>query len=121
MEFIKQIGNVKVYIKKNADKDIKVMLYNGADLIASEVYFTDDENKAINTLLEVSLDIYTEDVVKSLGAFKHSENTFELYVDMNLPESDWFCRIDDTAYFKNYFKNGDSFVRDKDGMRIIDR
>lgn len=44
-----------------------------------------------------------------------SENTFRAF------EKDYFCRIDGTRYFKNYYKSADEFATDKNGMRIIDR
>ena len=46
---------------------------------------------------------------------KMSDNTYKV------GSMDWFCRIDNTKYFKHFHKLENDFVIDKNGERIIDR
>lgn len=117
--FVEQIGNIRVFIKQNDEKDITVILMNGADVLSSEVYYTFDKKVAIENLLEKELDIYSEKFLCSMNIKKHSNNTYE--ISNNCKPSDWFCRIDNTKYFKHYYKYSHEFIKDKNGKRIIDR
>lgn len=118
MNLIEKVGNIKVYTEKNADKDITVKFYNGSDCVMSEVYFANKENAAIADLFR-KMDIYTADWIKEnmniMDLTTLSENTYRT------GEKDYFCRIDDTRYFKHFHKSADEFITDKNGMRIIDR
>lgn len=122
MDFIKTIGNIKVYAKKNAENDYTISLYNGGDCIYTQVYLGDME-KAIDDALQKACDIHSQEYVYSIFLEKYSNNTYGMGKSPNADKrhQSWFCRIDDTKYFKHYFKAEDEFIRDKDGKRIIDR
>lgn len=120
--FIEQLGNIKIYTKKNADRDITITFMNGSDIIASEVYFTNDERAAINDLL-TKQDIYTLPYIYEFDSNvqRLSDNTYKSTLLCSGAVADWFCRIDNTDYFKHFYKAESEFIRDKDGKRIIDR
>lgn len=118
MNFIEKVGNIKVYTEKNAENDITVTFINGSDVVMKEVYFTDNKAVAIADLFR-KMDTYTLDWmlanIPTMELVKLSENTYRT------GEKDYFCRIDDTKYFKHFCKSADGFIKDKNGMRIIDR
>lgn len=122
MEYIKTVGNIKVFARKNAENDYTVSLYNGSDCIYTEVYFG-ELGKAIDDSLLKACDICSQEYVYSIFLEKYSNNTYGMGKSMSADEKrqSWFCRIDDTKYFKHYFKSEDEFIRDKNGKRIIDR
>lgn len=120
MTHIETVGNIKVYADRNPDNTVTVNFYNGSDRIANEVYFhAKSKQQAIETTFMNKLDTFTEEWLwlycLTEGLKKLSDNTYKT------SDTDWFCRIDDTKYFKHFCKSADDFVRDKDGMRIIDR
>ena len=117
MKFIEKVGNIKVFTEQNGRNDYTVKFYNGSDLVKSEVYFTEEPQRAIEDLF-TKMDIYTEEwlwlfCISEL--VKVSDNTYKT------SDTDWFCRIDDTKYFMHFHKSADEFVVDKNGERIIDR
>lgn len=117
MKFIEKVGNIKVYTEQNGRNDYTVKFYNGSDLVKSEVYFTEEPQRAIEDLF-TKMDIYTEEWLWLFcipELVKVSDNTYKT------SNTDWFCRIDDTKYFKHFNKSADEFVVDKNGERIIDR
>lgn len=117
MKFIEKVGNIKVYTEQNGRNDYTVKFYNGNDLVKSEVYFTEEPQRAIEDLF-TKMDIYTEEWLWLFcipELVKVSDNTYKT------SNTDWFCRIDDTKYFKHFNKSADEFVVDKNGERIIDR
>ena len=117
MKFIEKVGNLKVYTEQNGRNDYAVKFFNGSDLVKSEVYFTESEEKAIEDLF-TKMDIYTEEwlwLFCTPELVKVSDNTYKT------SDTDWFCRIDDTKYFIHFRKSADEFVVDKNGERIIDR
>lgn len=117
MKHIEKVGNIDVFAEKNAERDYTIIFINGADIIAQEVYFTDKFNKAVEDFFKKILDIYTEEwlYINASDLEKLTDNTYKS------GEKDYFCRIDDTRFFKYYHKSVDEFVTDKNGMRIIDR
>lgn len=117
MKFIEKVGNIKVYTEQNGRNDYTVKFYNGSDLVKSEVYFTEEPQRAIEDLF-TKMDIYTEEWLWLFcipELVKVSENTYKT------SDNDWFCRIDNTRYFKHFHKSENDFVIDKNGERIIDR
>ena len=118
MKFIEKVGNIKVCTEQNGRNDYTVKFYNGSDLVKSEVYFTEEPQRAIEDLF-TKMDIYTEEWVwlncLTDGLEKLTENTYKV------GSMDWFCRIDNTKYFKHFHKAENDFVTDKNGERIIDR
>lgn len=117
MKFIEKVGNIKVYTEQNGRNDYTVKFYNGSDLVKSEVYFTEEPQRAIEDLF-TKMDIYTEEWLWLFcipELVKVSDNTYKT------SDTDWFCRIDNTKYFKHFNKSADEFVVDKNGERIIDR
>lgn len=117
MMLVEKVGNIKVYTKNHADS-IEVSFYNGSDLVVKETYLNATTEKAIADLFRKSLDTYTEEWLClncSTNLVKISSNTYRG------GEKDYFCRIDDTKYFKHFHKSANEFVKDKNGMRIIDR
>lgn len=117
MKFIEKVGNIKVYTEQNGKNDYTVKFYNGSDLVKSEVYFTEEPQRAIEDLF-TKMDIYTEEWLWLFcipELVKVSDNTYKT------SNTDWFCRIDNTKYFKHFNKSADEFVVDKNGERIIDR
>lgn len=117
MKFIEKVGNIKVYTEQNGRNDYTVKFYNGSDLVKSEVYFTEEPQRAIEDLF-TKMDIYTEEWLWLFcipELVKVSDNTYKT------SDTDWFCRIDDTKYFKHFNKSADEFIVDKNGERIIDR
>lgn len=118
MKFIEQVGNIKVFTEHFPDGSIEVSFLNGSDFVAKETYFNSREENAIADLFSKKLDIYTEEWLWLFcipELVKVSDNTYKT------SDTDWFCRIDDTKYFKHFNKSADEFIVDKNGERIIDR
>lgn len=122
MILYKSIGNIKVYYTKNAENDYTINLYNGSDCIYSEVYFS-NLDYAVNHSLQIKCDIFNQSDLAKLQIINKrlSENTLMTVCGDETGKQDYFCRIDDTEYFKHYFKAYNEFVTDKNGMRIVDR
>lgn len=117
MKFIEKVGNINVFTEQNGRNDYTVKFYNGSDLVKSEVYFTEESQRAIEDLF-TKMDIYTEEWLWLFcipELVKVSDNTYKT------SDTDWFCRIDNTKYFKHFNKSADEFIVDKNGERIIDR
>ena len=119
MKLLETVGNIKIYTDKKLDCSMQVLFLNGSDTIASETYFNTTEENAVADLFRKMLDIYTEEWLwlncLTDGLSKISDNTYKT------SETDWFCRIDDTRYFKHFHKSVDEFLIDKEGNKIIDR
>lgn len=119
MTLFEKVGNIKVYTEHYGDGSIEVSFFNGSDLVARETYLNSRPSKAIADLFSKKLDTYTEEWLwlncLTDGLVKLSDNTYRM------GENDWFCRIDNTRYFKHFEKSESEFVRDKEGNRIIDR
>jgi len=115
MKLYEKVGNITVYTKHfTSDNSIEVKFFNGSDIVASDTYFNSTSENAVADLFSKTLDVHTESFVYSIFLEKHSQNTFQTN------ELDWFCRIDDTKYFKHFNKAAAEFTRDKGGLRIID-
>ena len=119
MNLIEKVGNIKAYTEHFTDGSIEVSFFNGSDLVAKGTYFNGTEENAIADLFSKKLDTYTEDWLwlncLTDGLEKLTENTYRV------GSMDWFCRIDNTRYFKHFHKLENDFVVDKNGERIIDR
>ena len=119
MNLIEKIGNIKVYTEHHTDDSIEVSFFNGSDLVARETYFNATAENAIADLFTKKLDTYTEEYLwlncLTDGLEKLTDNTYRV------GSMDWFCRIDNTKYFKHFHKSENDFVIDKNGERIIDR
>lgn len=116
MMLFEKVGNYTIYTENfTIDNSIAIYFYNGSDLIASDTYFNTTPEKAVADLFSKALDIYTESFVHNQDLVRLSNNTF------HINEKDWFCRIDDTIYFKHYYKSANEFIKDKNSNRIIDR
>ena len=119
MNLIEKVGNIKVYTEHFTDDSIEISFYNGSDLVARETYFNATAENAIADLFSKKLDTYTEEYLwlncLTEGLEKLTENTYKVGL------MDWFCRIDNTKYFKHFHKAENDFVIDKNGERIIDR
>lgn len=117
-----KIGNITVLANKNTENDYTITIYNGSDCIYTEVYFS-NLNYAINDSLQKSCDIYSQSYLAKMQFInkKLSDNTLMCVCGDGTGKQDYFCRIDDTEYFKHYFKSQDEFIKDKNGLRIIDR
>lgn len=119
MTFYEKVGNITVYTEHfTPDNSIEVSFLNGSDLIARETYFNTTSGKAVADLFSKVLDTYTEE-------WLHLNFTMELvkisYNTYRISDNDYFCRVDDTTYFKHFRKSADEFITDKNGLRIIDR
>lgn len=118
MNFIEKVGNIKVYTEKNSARDITVIFINGSDVVMKEVYFTNNESAAVADLF-TKLDIYTLEWIRSNIKITDltilSENIYVAF------ETDYFCRIDNTKYFKHFSKSVDEFTPDKNGIKVIDK
>lgn len=117
MTLVEKVDNIKAYAEKNAENDYTIYLINGVDIIAQEVYFTNSVKRAVEDLVQKTLDIYTEEwlYLNVPDLEKLTDNTYKS------GKKDYFCRIDKTRFFKHYYKNAEEFIRDKNGKRIIDR
>lgn len=119
MNHIETVGNIRVYEERHADNSITISFYNGSDCKAQEVFFNYTTELAIAELFMKVLDTYTEEWLwlnyLTEGLVKVTDNTYKT------SDKDWFCRIDDTKYFKHFAKLESEFIRNKDGQRIIDR
>ena len=119
MTLFETVGNIKVYTEHFTDDSIEISFFNGSDLVAKETYFNATTENAIADLFTKKLDIYTEEYLwlncLTDGLEKISDNTYKVGL------MDWFCRIDNTRYFKHFHKSENDFVIDKNGERIIDR
>lgn len=117
-EFVKQVGNIRVF-KEDTSKEGEVIItfYNGSDAVCQDLYKTDNVDDAIDDLFKKCLDTYTRKWLLSNGCYATSKslNTYKQ------GDMDWFCQIDDTGYYKHYYRKAEDFIRDKDGLRIIDR
>lgn len=116
MKYIEKVGNIKVYAEKNAERDYTITFINGTSIVAQEIYFTNDIQSAINDLFMKAFDTYTEEYIFLCiqGAERLTKNTYRI------GEKDYFCRIDDTRFLQHFCCSPDEFIRDKNGMRIID-
>ena len=110
-----KVGNIKAYTESFIDNSIEVSFINGSDIVASETYYNTTIENAINDLFSKALDTHTEKFVHEIFLERYSKNTFAT------SDTNWFCRIDDTKYFKHFSKSENEFIRDKNGLRIIDR
>lgn len=118
LKFIEKVGNIQVFTRQNAPADISVFFYNGSDCILQESFFTNDQDTAIETLF-LKLDIVTlRWLYQNVPADRLTRLSRSTY---KMNSQDYFCRIDDTRYFRHYCKPADEFIRDKNGRRIIDR
>lgn len=119
MTLFETVGNIKVYTEHHTDNSIEVSFYNGVDLVARETYFNATTENAISDLFSKKLDTYTKEWLwlnyLTDGLEKLSDNTYKV------GSMDWFCRIDNTKYFKHFHKSENEFVADKNDKRIIDR
>lgn len=119
MTLFEKVGNIRVFTEHFADGSIEVNFLNGSDIVAKETYFNGKEENAVADLFSKKLDTYTEEWLwlnfLINGLVKLSDNTYRT------GEIDWFCRIDDTRYFRHFHKHADEFITDKNGERIIDR
>ena len=119
MTLFETVGNIKVFTENYPDGSIKVSFFNGSDLVAMETYFNATAEGAIADLFSKKLDTYTEEWLwlncLTDGLEKLTDNTYKV------GSMDWFCRIDNTRYFKHFHKSENDFVIDKNGERIIDR
>lgn len=116
MKFVEKVGNIKVYTKNKENcKGIVIILVNGSDVIMRELYGNCTVKQAIETIFK-HLDIYTEEYIYLFtDAKKISKNTYQVN------NEDWFCRIDDTRFFKHFNRSKEEFIADKNGKRIIDK
>lgn len=116
------VGNIKIFYTRNAENDFTINLYNGSDCIYSEVYFG-NLDYAVRDSLQKACDIYTLSDLQKLKVVNKrlSDNTIMCLCGDGTGKQDYFCRIDDTEYFKHYFKACDEFVTDKHGKKIVDR
>lgn len=117
MVLVEKVGNIKAYAEKNAERDYTITLINGTDIIAQEIYLTDNAKKAVEDFLLKRLDICTEEwlYINVPDLKKLTDNTYKS------GEKDYFCRIDSTEFFQHYCKNAEEFIKDKHGKRIIDK
>lgn len=117
MKKFETVGNIQAYITENAKNDVTVSLFNGSDCIAEEIYYTSNISAAVADLIGKKLDTYTEEwlYINVDNLEKLTGNTYRS------SKKDYFCRIDNTKYFKHFHKSADDFIRDKNGNRIIDR
>ena len=119
MTLFETVGNIKVFTEHYQDGSIEISFFNGSDLVARETYFNATAENAIADLFSKKLDTYTEEYLwlncLTDGLEKISDNTYKV------GSMDWFCRIDNTRYFKHFHKSENDFVIDKNGERIIDR
>lgn len=119
MEKLKKVGNITVYYTKNGEKDYTIELYNGLDCIYKDSYFTSDLLAAVDKSLLISCDICTQEFVNSVSTKRYSDNTYGI-VNVDEQKQDWFCRIDNTNYFKHFYESENDFIKDKNSRRIID-
>lgn len=117
MKHIEKIGNINAYAEKNGERDYTITFINGSDVIAKETYSTDNIEKAVEDLARKTLDTYTEEwlYLNAPELKKLTDNTYRS------GKKDYFCRIDETRFFQHFHKSADEFIRDKNGLRIIDR
>lgn len=115
MNHIETVGNIKVYTKASGE-EMEVTFINGSDIVLREIYRTKNTKRAIENLFE-KLDIYTEEFLYLYAndLEKLTDNTYRAGAN------DWFCRINNTRFFIHYCKSADEFIRDKNGLRIIDK
>ena len=116
LDLFKKVGNIAAYTESfTHDNSIEVSFINGTSIVAKETYYNTTIEKAINDLFSKKLDIHTEKFVHEIFLESYSKNTF------STSDMDWFCRIDDTKYFIHFYKSENEFIKDKYGLRIIDR
>lgn len=119
MTLFETVGNIKVFTEHYSDGSIEISFFNGSDLVTSETYFNSTAENAIADLFSKKLDTYIEEWLwlncLTNGLENLTDNTYRI------GSMDWFCRIDNTRYFKHFNKSADEFIVDKNGERIIDR
>ena len=119
MKHIEKIGNIDVFAERNAERDYTITFINGSGIIAQEIYFTNDIQAAIDDLFAKVLDTYTlKWLLGNIPIMELDQLSQHTY---RTGEKDYFCRIDNTRFFKHYCKSADEFITNKNGLRIIDR
>lgn len=116
-EIVSQVGNLKVLAKQfTEDNSIELHLYNGVDKVYSDTFINSTIHFAQERALQ-DFDIYTVDYLTRnfiIKLQKLSNHTYRI-------DDNYFCRIDNTAYFKHLTEPKGGWVEDKDGNRVIDR
>ena len=65
MKFIEKVGNIKVYAEQNGRNDYTVKFFNGSDLVKSEVYFTEEPQRAIEDLFtKMKIEKYIQFIIQ---------------------------------------------------------
>lgn len=114
-ELTTRVGNLKVIAEetRNFFDDITVMVLNGSDIIAQDIYTNRTLENATDDILQ-KLDYLTENYILEIADIeKLSANTYK-------SNAVYFCRIDNTKYFKR-LEEDNGWTVDKYGKRIIDR
>lgn len=119
MKHIEKVGNIDVFAEKNTEREYTITFINGSNIVAQEMYFVNDMQAAIDDLFTKALDTYTLkwllDNIPIMELDQLSQHTYRT------GEKDYFCRIDNTRFFRHYRKSADEFILNKNGLRIIDR
>lgn len=113
-----KVGNLKIIVKEESNffNDFSVMVLNGSDIIAQDIYTGGNLESVTSDILK-KFDYYTKEYLVLYYPQKIeflSENTLKI-------ENDYFCRVDDTRFFKHFIMPVDGWTLDKFGKRIIDR
>lgn len=133
MKQFTKIGNIKVFTEYLGGKsseylaeELLVKLVNGTDVVAQEIYSRKTyKEKAVADLLAKSVDIFEFSFILShpeILLYGNTGNTYYIPVenmDNNTP-ADWFCRIDNTNYFKHFHRAYNDFITDKHGKKIVE-
>lgn len=97
MNYIKTVGNIKVYEEQNGANDFTITFINGSDIVAQETYFNYKLRERIDDLFTKAFDTYSAEwlVFNTLELEKVCDGLYR-------SGSDYFKQIDDTDYYKHF-------------------
>lgn len=96
MRFIEKVGNIAVYLERNAKDDYTVNFLNGVDVVERKRYKTENPHGAICDLFR-HMDIFTLPWLQF-----QLEELQEVKPGLFRSYGDYFKRIDDTDFYKHF-------------------
>ena len=114
---IEKIGNLKVYAEAIKPGTYHIKIVNGNSIIADTII---EGAAVVSSAIESALTVYDYYTEKYLyihvaGIQKKTANTYH-----TADKKGWFCRVDNTRFFKHFAKSENDFIKDNHGKRIID-
>lgn len=103
MENLDKIGNLRFCYERNGENDLTLYAINGRDIVAQEVYFTNDPLDAMRDMLRRIFDTFTlRDIRAALPSIRIEEEGLISGVIAGFSTREYFKRIDKTEFWKHY-------------------